>query len=99
MTKQQDNWKEKFEERFCVFNQGFEPEELEKFIQKELDKAREEEFDEGERSMARGVLRRIEKGKSIEHIKILCIAMADKKIIKEEEPEEWVGLDCGGFRD
>jgi len=36
----------------------------------------EQEFDEGEKSMARGVLRRIESGRDLGHIKLLCQAVA-----------------------
>ena len=41
-------------------------------------KIAEENFSEGERSMARAVLRRIENKMSLGHIKLLCQAVADK---------------------
>ena len=48
----------------------------EKFLKenhkKSLSQQKEELLLEGEKNMAKGVLRRIEKGKSLEHIKVLC---------------------------
>jgi len=61
--------KEEYQEKFRDLN---------KRLNKQCeDKARELSL-EGEKSMARGVLRRIAKGKSLEHIKVLCEAVIEK---------------------
>jgi len=48
--------------------------------QKALAQQKEEIILEGEKSMARGVLRRIEKERSLEHIKVLCEAVLRLKL-------------------
>ena len=45
-----------------------------------LAQQKEELLLEGEKSMARGVLRRIEKERNLEHIKVLCEAVSRLKL-------------------
>ena len=53
---------------------------LKKLFKKALAQQKEELLLEGEKSMAKGVLRRIAKGRSLEHIKVLCEAVLKEKL-------------------
>jgi len=72
-------------EKLIILNQdASQIKAIKDFISNLLKEEKEKEFNEGEKSMARGVLRRIENGNNIGHIELLCRAVADKfKKLKE----------------
>ena len=79
------NWKGQFKEEFGIHFSKSELQFVLDFIEELLSKQKEEienketfspEFEAGERSMAKAVLGRIEKGLGLEHIKLLCLAIS-----------------------
>ena len=79
------NWKGQFKEEFGIHFSKSELLFVLEFIEELLSKQKEglkdketfsPEFEAGERSMAKAVLERIEKGLGLEHIKLLCLAIS-----------------------
>jgi len=79
------NWKGQFKEEFGIHFSKSELQFVLDFIEELLSKQKEglkdketfsPEFEAGERSMAKAVLERIEKGVELEHIKLLCLAIS-----------------------
>ena len=81
MKKQK--WEKEFEEKVEILHNDLvfgDYSYTKSFIRQLLAQQKEENFWEGEKNMAGGVLRRIEKGKSLEHIKVLCEAILLEKL-------------------
>jgi len=79
------NWKGQFKEEFGIHFSKSELQFVLEFIEELLSKQKEglkdketfsPEFEAGERSMAKAVLERIEKGVELEHIRLLCLAIS-----------------------
>ena len=79
------NWKGQFKEEFGIHFSKSELQFVLEFIEELLSQQKAEskdketfslEFEAGERSMAKAVLERIEKGVELEHIRLLCLAIS-----------------------
>jgi len=79
------NWKGQFKEEFGIHFSKSELQFVLEFIEELLSKQKEglkdketfsPEFEAGERSMAKAVLERIEKGVGLEHLRLLCSAIS-----------------------